>query len=162
MKNRFLILTVMVAVGFAVAAQEKDKGAGDEFIKQAFAAWNAHDADKVVQFYTPDIVYEDVAYGAVSHGAAELRKFAAGLFEAVPDLRLEAVNSAIRDGHGVVEWILSGTDKGLFNTGKKFSVRGVSIFEMRAGKCSSNKDFYDLATIMRQVGELPAKPAAAQ
>src|SRR5713101_10085104 len=157
MKGRLLLMVMVVAVGSALGlgAQEKGKGTGSEFVRQSFAAWNSHDADKVVAFYTEDVVYEDVAYGVVNHGAPELRKFAAGFFEAVPDLRLELISSAIREGHGIAEWILSGTDKRLYNTGKKFSVRGVSVFEMRGGKCSSNKDFYDLATIMRQVGVLP-------
>jgi steroid delta-isomerase-like uncharacterized protein len=91
----------------------------------------------------------------VNHGRAEIRKFAAGFIEAVPDLKLEVVSSSIHNGHGAAEWVLSGTDKGLYKTGKKFSVCGASVFEMRGGKCSSNKDFYDLATIMRQVGVLP-------
>jgi steroid delta-isomerase-like uncharacterized protein len=149
---------IALAAGLSLAAQQTGKSAGNDFVKQAFAAWSAHDPDKLVSFYTDDVVYEDVAYGAVNHGAAELRKFAAEFFEAVPDMKLEPVRSSIRDGHGVVEWVLSGTDKGLYKTGKKFSVRGASIFEMRGGKCASNKDFYDFATIMKQVGVLPATP----
>jgi ketosteroid isomerase-like protein len=35
-------------------------------------------------------------------------------------------------------------------------VRGVSVIDMRDGKISRNLDFYDVATIMRQVGMLPA------
>ena len=157
MKKHLALIVIIVLVGMNVAAQEKDKAAGKGFVKQAFAAWNLHDPDKVVTFYTEDVVYEDVAYGAVNHGRSELRKFAAGFIEAVPDLKLEVVWSSIHNGHGVAEWVLSGTDKGLYKTGKKFSVRGASVFEMRGGKCLSNKDFYDLATIMRQVGVLPAQ-----
>jgi len=114
---------------------------------------------KVVTFYTEDVVYEDVAYGVVNHGRAELRKFAAGFFEAVPDLKLEVINTSVHKGHGSVEWVLSGTDRGLYKTGKKFSVRGASVFEMRGGKCSANKDFYDFATIMRQLGMLQQEKA---
>ncbi|HKW63201.1 MAG TPA: ester cyclase [Candidatus Acidoferrum sp.] len=159
MKIRFGIIVAIVLVGMSLSAQEKSKPVGAEFMRQAFAAWSLHDPDKVVGFYTEDVVYEDVAYGVVNHGRPELRKFAAGFFEAVPDLKLEVVSASVYRGHGAVEWILSGTDKGLYKTGKKFSVRGASVFEMRGGKCSANKDFYDLATIMRQLGVLPEKPA---
>ena len=31
------------------------------------------------------------------------------------------------NGHGTIEWTFSGTDKDVFKTGKKFSVRGVSV-----------------------------------
>jgi ketosteroid isomerase-like protein len=53
--------------------------------------------------------------------------------------------------------MFSGTDKDVFKTGKKFSVRGVSVIEVREGKISRCLDFYDSATIMRQVGVLPAQ-----
>ena len=159
MKVRFGIIVVIVLVGMSLSAQEKRRPAGSEFMRQAFGAWNSHDPDKVVSFYTDDIVYEDVAYGVVNHGRSELHKFASGFFEAVPDLKLEVISTSLYKGHGAVEWVLSGTDKGLYKTGKKFSVRGASVFEMRGGKCSANKDFYDFATIMRQLGVLPEKPA---
>jgi hypothetical protein len=35
-------------------------------------------------------------------------------------------------------------------------VRGASVFELRGGKFSNNRDYYDSASIMRQVGVLPA------
>ena len=60
--------------------------------------------------------------------------------------------------------MFSGTDKDVFKTGKKFSVRGVSVIDMRDGKISpQHVDFYDVATIMRQVvGQLPTPPADAR
>ena len=73
----------------------------------------------------------------------------------VGDFKIEAVNTWVENGHGFVEWVWSGVDKGLFKTGKPFSVRGVSVFEVRNGRISRNKDFYDAAAIMRQVGKLP-------
>jgi predicted ester cyclase len=51
---------------------------------------------------------------------------------------------------------LSGTDKGVYKTGKKFKVRGVSIITVKNGKISRSLDYYDAATIMKQVGLLPA------
>lgn len=59
---------------------------------------------------------------------------------------------------GSVEWVFSGTDVGLYKTGKKFSVRGASVYQVRGGKFSSDRDYYDAASIMRQVGMLPAAP----
>src|SRR5580765_3619329 len=114
MKHRLALIVIIVLVGMRVAAEEKGKAAGSEFVQQEFAAWNSHDPDKVVTFFTEDVVYEDVAFGAVNHGSSELRKFAAGFIEAVPDLKLEVVSSSVHHGHGVVEWLLSGTDKGLY------------------------------------------------
>ena len=157
MKTRVTVLLIVVFFASAsIPAQEKTTNSGAAFMQEVFAAWNSHDPDKIVGLYTEDVVYEDVSYGVISRGREELRKFAVGFIDAVPDLKLEATSTYVHNGHGRVEWVLSGTDKGLYKSGKKFSVRGASVFEMRGSKVSSNKDFYDLATIMRQVGVLPA------
>lgn len=79
-------------------------------------------------------------------------------FAAVPDLKLEVVRNTSMGRGGSVEWIFSGTDVGLYKTGKKFSVRGASVYELRGSKFSSNRDYYDSASIMRQVGLLSTTP----
>lgn len=119
------------------------------------AAWNSHDPDKLTSLFTNDVMYEDVAFAQLNHGTAELRKFAADEFSAVPDLHVELENSSIEGGHGNIQWKFSGTDTGMFKTGKKFNVRGVSIVTVSNGKISRNSDYYDVATLMRQVGVLP-------
>ena len=43
----------------------------------------------------------------------------------------------------------------MFKTGKPFEVQGVSVIEVRNGLISRNLDYYDAATIMKQVGVLP-------
>jgi len=126
-------------------------------IEQLFAAWNSHNPDYVVASFTEDIVYEDVPAGHISRGCNEVRKWAEGAFAVIENFKFEIVSSFSQNGRGVTEWVWSGTDKGLFKTGKNFSVRGVSVFEVRKGKISRYKEFYDVATIMRQVGLLPAE-----
>lgn len=147
----------LVCAGLVFAGHRKS--GTTETIQKNFDAWNAHDADKVASFYTDDVIYEDVAFGEVAHGHDELKKLATGFFTAVPDLKLEVIDASREGDHGWVEWKFSGTDVGLYKTGKKFSVRGASLFQMRHGKFSANKDYYDSATIMRQVGLLPQSAA---
>jgi steroid delta-isomerase-like uncharacterized protein len=158
-----ILLAMLVAP--ATAGPPADKSAGDPdaaIAEKWIAAWNSHSPDKMIPLFTADIFYEDVAFGEVSHGSAELRKFAASEFEGVPDLELKLLRANVHGGHGTIEWTFSGTDKGVFNTGKKFSVRGVSVIDVRDGKISRNLDFYDTATLMRQVGLLPTPPANAK
>jgi steroid delta-isomerase-like uncharacterized protein len=154
------------AMGFALlvlpvlAVPADGKAAADQsavIAEKLIAAWNSHSPEQMVPSFTSDIFYEDVAFGEVSHGSAELRKFAASEFEGIPDLELKLVRANIHGGHGTIEWTFSGTDKGVFKTGKKFSVRGVSVVDVRDGKISRCMDYYDVATIMRQVGVLPAQ-----
>lgn len=127
----------------------------NEIVEQVFSAWNSHDPEKVLAFYADDVVYEDVPLGVINHGKAELRKLVEETLTAFPDLKVQIVTSSIWNNHGVSEVVWGGTDKGFWKTNKQFSVRMLSTFELQGGKFSRNKDFYDLASIMRQVGVLP-------
>ncbi|HZQ69183.1 MAG TPA: nuclear transport factor 2 family protein [Terriglobales bacterium] len=151
-----IVVAVIISVCCIGATGKRDKNT--ELVQNNFAAWNAHDADKIASLYTDDVIYEDVTFGLVAHGQPELRKMAASFFAGVPDFKLEIVSSTSMGNRGSVEWVFSGTDVGLYKTGKKFSVRGASVYELRGGKFSGNRDYYDSASIMRQVGLLP-KPA---
>jgi steroid delta-isomerase-like uncharacterized protein len=161
MKMKRLLATAAVLAVIVlpcIAAQSGAKSAGGREAAVAekwIAAWNSHDPDKMLAAFTSDVFYEDVAFGEVSHGSAEFRRFAADEFAAVPDLKVELVRAAVSNGHGTIEWTFSGTDKDIYKTGKKFSVRGVSVIEVRDGKIARSLDYYDAATIMRQVGVLP-------
>jgi steroid delta-isomerase-like uncharacterized protein len=152
MKKVSVIASIVILVTLQAGAQKKPQ------ISESFiAAWNSHDVERVIPVFTDDVLYEDVTFGAVNHGSAELRKFAASIFEAVPDVKFELVRSSVDKGHGTIEWVFTGTDKGLYKTGRRFSVRGVSVIDLRGGKISRNLDFYDAASIMRQVGLLPSE-----
>jgi len=140
-------------------AQTRAKGE-TRIVESWVAAWNSHDVEKVIPLFTDDVLYEDVTFGAVNHGSADLRKFASFFFEAVPDMKFEVLNSSIEGKRGVIEWVFSGTDKGVYKTGKQFTVRGVSIIDVEHGRISRNLDFYDAASIMRQVGLLASAGSA--
>ena len=148
-----IMIAVVVSLCCVSATSSRDKSL--DLVQRNFAAWNAHDADKVASLYADDVIYEDVAFGLTARGHAEMQKMAAGFFASVPDLKLEVVRHTSMGDRGSVEWVFSGTDVGLYKTGKKFSVRGASVYELRGGKFAGNRDYYDSASIMRQVGVLP-------
>ena len=78
-KKRVLtgVMTFALLVLPVIAAPPEGKAAGDAAIaEKLIAAWNSHSPDKMVPVFTDDIFYEDVAFGEISHGSAELRKFA--------------------------------------------------------------------------------------
>lgn len=153
-----VVAALLVVPAFAAPPKEKSANKSESaIVQQWIAAWNSHDPDKMLPLFTDDVVYEDVAFGEVSHGKTELRKFVAEEYEGVPDLELKLDRANFQGNHGTIEWTFTGTDKGVFKTGKKFSVRGVSVIDLRDGKIARNLDFYDSATLMRQVGTLPAQ-----
>jgi len=162
--KRFYVLAISIGISMFLThygnAQNsstqaaKQAGSDKRIVEQMFTGWNSRDPDKVAAAFSEDAVYEDVTADHISRGRAEVRKWAAGAFEVFENFKMEIVSSSFHTGSGVVEWIWSGTDKGI---GKNFSVRGVSIVEIRKGKIWRCKEFYDWAKAMKQLGLLPAE-----
>lgn len=161
--NSLFAIVISIATLFALPvsseAQTRSKSPSSndkKVIEQLFAAWTSHDPDKVANLFGEDAVYEDVTANHISRGRTEVREWAAGAFVVFENFKMELVSSYVRNGRGVAEWVWSATDNDM-HKGKKFSVRGVSVIEVRGGKISSCKDYYDFATVMRQLGSLPAE-----
>ena len=129
-----------------------DKSVGQKWID----GWNSADPEVLVAAFTSDGVYEDVAFGLKKKGSAALRDLHKFFHESVGGLYVKLVSTHVAGGYGTIEWIFGGSDVGVFKTGKPFAVRGVSVIEVRGGHISRNLDYYDAATIMKQVGKLPA------
>jgi len=126
-------------------------------VLEAWAAdWTSHDVDHLLSLFTDDCLYEDVTFGVVNHGKAELEAFAAGIFAAFPDFKVELETRFTAGDRAAIEWTISGTHKGdlpgMAATNKTFSIRGSTIIELRSGKIRRNSDYWDLATFLKQVG----------
>lgn len=137
----------------------------EKMMKDYFTAWNSHKVDKITSFFTDDCVYEDVATGFVRHGKKEQAALVTGLFDWSPDYQLE-LKSAFGGGvWAASEWVMTGTQSGdistprIAATGRRFSIRGASITELRNGKISRNTDYWDWASFLRQVGMMPGAPS---
>ncbi len=61
----------------------------------------------------------------------------------------------MEDSHGYAEWVMTGTDVGMFKINKHFQVRGVSIMQGSPEKLTHQTDYWDMATLMKQLGRLP-------
>ena len=147
-------VSICSAMTVGGVAQAKAKTSSEErvAIERLFVAWNSRDVDKVVAVFDSAAVYDDVAAGQVHHGRKEIRKWVTGAFRDIDNFKLEIVRSRFYKGGGVVERVWSGSDKGLFNTGRGFSIRGISVVDIRRGKVSYYKEYYDFGTLMRQLG----------
>jgi steroid delta-isomerase-like uncharacterized protein len=129
------------------------------------AAWNAHDVDRLLTFFTDDGVYEDVALARVNKGKGEIRSFFEEAFLAFPDFHLKDDGATVLpDGKYVAEWTMSGTHDGdlpmLPATHKSFSVRGVSVGETSGDLITRNSDYWNMAEFLVHIGILPPMPTA--
>jgi len=159
---RFRIaLFVAAAVGIAVVigslASRVD--ADPTQIATAWIAfWNSRDASSAPTLFADNVVYEDVAPGVVNMGIDELQNFARGYFDtAPPDARFDLVASNIKGGQGSIEWLFTFTTTATFfgpTPGEKVAVRGATIIHLAGNKIVSNSDYWDIATVLREIGQL--------
>jgi steroid delta-isomerase-like uncharacterized protein len=132
----------------------------EKWVKEEDEAWAAKDVERILSLYADDIVYEDLALDMVNSGKEKVRTFLTGVFQTTPDFKVDnhyVIASAVRV---CIEGVLSGTNTGNFEgfppaTGKSFSVRSCHVCEVRDGKAVRITDYYNLVTMMQQMGVMP-------
>jgi steroid delta-isomerase-like uncharacterized protein len=141
--------TVLMAPLFAAsAASGQDPGSAEARLLSSYeAAWSAHDAEKVAAYFTDDAVYEDVTLGELHRGRSAIKAFAQGTFDVLPGYAIKPQSIVVGNGSAAVEWVMSGTYR---ETGKSFSVRGVSVMQFENGKIRRNSDYWNMTDFQRQ------------
>jgi steroid delta-isomerase-like uncharacterized protein len=129
-------------------------------IREWADAWSKHDTERLLALFTDDVEYEDVTFGVVNHGKEELRAFAEGFYVVSPDMTFDLTSTTIAGDRAAMEWVASGTHAGdlpgMPATGKRYEFRGATVVELAGGKIRRNADYWDFATLMRQLGFLSA------
>lgn len=104
-------------------------------------AFNARDADKIVEFFHEDAVFHMASGpdpdGRAVKGKAAIRKVLADRFEVIPDMRWEHIAEYILGDLGVTVW----TVKGNAADGTVLNYRGCDLFLFRDGLIQ-DKDTY--------------------
>jgi steroid delta-isomerase-like uncharacterized protein len=125
-------------------------------IEEWAAGWTTHDVERVAASFTDDCIYEDVAMGVVNHGKDELRAFGSGFLAAVPDFDVKLHAHFVCGGWAAAEWEMSGTHTGdlpnMPASGRSFTVRGSSVFELAGDRLHRCSDYWDVAAWLRQLG----------
>ena len=129
-------------------------------------AWNAHDAEKIVSFYTDDGTYEKVWMEQIAKGKEELTAEFNQLFNAIPDLKLQWPSCFFGGNMAGFEWVMTGTHQGDFPdlpaTGKTIFQRGSAIVEMRGNKIARQTNYMDGFTFLQKLGVIEAPIKAAE
>lgn len=129
-------------------------------------AWNSRDAARVASFMADDGTYEDLALGVVHKGREEIAAFVLETAHFSSDYRIEAVSEQSDGDSYAMEWEMYGTNTGdgggLPATNKPYRIRGVSVGRRNAeGKITQNRDYWNMADYLVQVGILPPPGGAA-
>jgi len=123
-----------------------------------FEAMNEHDVQKMAQYCTEDIVADEVAEPEPFVGIDAFKKGYEDVFQGYPDCKAEVIES-YTDGPSMicqVRWWATnlGVFRGAEPTGKKVHIRIAYFFTMKGGKISRITEYYDVATLLVQQGQL--------
>jgi steroid delta-isomerase-like uncharacterized protein len=128
-----------------------------EWVHRYLAAWNSHDGEEVAAFMSEDVVYEDLAGGAIYHGRAGVAGYVAATHVWSGDYRFVVVTTQASGPSYAIEWEMLGTNTGELGgvapTGEPYRIRGVSVGQLNQhGEIASNRDYFNLADYLAQVG----------
>lgn len=130
--------------------------------KDIYAALNKHDIERFLSFHTDDAILESVPDGSVAKGKDELRAVINGYYTGFSDFKMEMTSCIASGNRQCEEWIVTGTHNGTYQglppTGKSVSFRGILVRDLKRGKTSRVINYFDSASLMRQLGVLPSTP----
>ena len=129
------------------------------FAKVINRAWNSHEIENVLCFYSSQYVGEDVGQAFLLRGHEGIRIMLENYWRAFPDLEFILTDMVVQDSRVVTVWMAEGTHQGtILNippTGRRVAVRGVSIIDVRDGLVVRGQYIWDLAGMLRHMGLLP-------
>jgi ketosteroid isomerase-like protein len=107
-------------------------------------AFNAHDLDAIMSFFTEDCVFDTPRGPAPGGhrlvGKSEVRMGFQARFDGIPDITYGDDRSWTCGDRGVSEWTIRGTQA----TGEPIEVRGCDLFEFSEGKISRKDAFWKI------------------
>lgn len=116
--------------------------------------------DNVRSAVTSDYRYDEVATQRRSDGAEAFVDLCKAWAAAFPDSKPEFHNAVASGNTVVLELTWVGTHTGplatpkgnVAPTGKSINLRAVQVVEVRDGKAASSRQYFDMATMMSQLG----------
>ncbi|HET9017567.1 MAG TPA: ester cyclase [Thermomicrobiaceae bacterium] len=134
-----------------------------DVVRRMIADLNAHNLSGVLASYDDAMEWLDLPMEKPILGKRAVGAFLAELLNAFPDLRYEPLLIVGDEDRVVVRFEMHGTHRatyaGLPATGKLITIPSVSVITLRSGKIVSDHCYFDIATILRQVGLMPSLQA---
>lgn len=126
-------------------------------------AYNEKNWPRLRSVVTPDFVYEEVATQRRLEGVDTVIACWQAWARAFPDSRATFDEQFVSDGVVVLEVTWCGTHTGLLDlpggpvapTNRPIRLQGCQVLELRDGKPRSLRQYFDIATLLQQLGMLP-------
>jgi ketosteroid isomerase-like protein len=115
-----------------------------EMLEAIADAFNRHDVDAVMSFFTDDCVFETPRgpepCGRRLVGVEAVREGVAARFAGIPDVKYGDATHWVLAGRGVSEWTLTGTT----TDGERLELRGCDLWTFRDGKVLKKDSYWKL------------------
>jgi ketosteroid isomerase-like protein len=115
---------------------------GTEDLQRLLDAFNAHDLDRIMGFFTDDCVLEtprgEQPWGTRFEGRDGVREGLAQRFSGIPDVQYTDEEHWVCGNRGVSRWLLTGTT----TDGVAVRVRGCDLFDLDDDGRIRRKDSY--------------------
>ena len=123
-------------------------------------SWDLRDPELGVTVIAEDCHFEDMARGELLPGREGYRRDYHRWREAFPDGEVKVLNVIVQDNWAVVEFVNRGTQTGPLHSslgtfppsGRKMEARYCSVMRVANGMVVEGRDYYDSASIARQLG----------
>jgi ketosteroid isomerase-like protein len=116
-------------------------GSNTDVLTALLAAFNAHDLDRIMTFFSEDCVLEtprgENPWGTRFEGSAAVREGLAQRFRGLPDVHYGDDEHWVCGELGVSRWLLTGTTEG-----EHVRVRGCDLFDLDDAGRIRRKDSY--------------------
>ncbi len=148
-----------------------DRAFVEDFGRRWLDAWNSHQAERVLELMTEDIVYDDSAWPRTMRGHDQVREFLAHTWRAFPDLEFELVDGPYLspdEPKAAIYWKGTATFTGPLDppgfapTGQRIEMEGGDFQEYHDGRVSRLRIVFDTTTSGRQIGAIPPHGSRAE
>jgi ketosteroid isomerase-like protein len=113
-------------------------------LQEFLDAFNAHDVDAIMSFFTEDCVLDTprgpAPGGRHMVGRQQVREGIQARFDGIPDITYVNDRHWTSGDRGVSEWTIRGTQ----TTGEAIEVRGCDLFEFTGGMISRKDSFWKI------------------
>lgn len=122
--------------------------------------WNRKDFSILKELVAADFIIHASAPEAEIHGVEGAKQFVTLLHSAIPDIHFTIVDQVAEGDRVVTRWVAQGTHKGelmgIAPTGKQVILTATDIDRITNGKVVECWTTLDGATLMQQMGLVPA------
>lgn len=131
-------------------------------VREVYDAYNERQFDRAADLVTDDYAFTMVPTGQTFNGPDGMREFLQTWATGFPESSVEITNIVLGESQAAVEYTGRGVHSGPLRspageipaTGKRVELQFCDVFSIRDGKLAGGRTFFDMATMMRQLGLL--------